>query len=111
QRVAKARPMMNSACPTFNVKPLSIFEMAGTARRAPLPALRCCKSIQRETLRISAHVGRRVERLAVDRAIVVLAPEGWHPELRRIGIIGKLAVAGQPFGAGVEPGAFCHIDP
>src|SRR5258708_32242219 len=67
-------------------------------------------SIQREPLRVPAHIRRWVERLAVDRAIVVLARERWVPELRREGVIAEFAVAWQHFGAGVEPGAPCHID-
>src|SRR5258705_12290982 len=70
------------------------------------------RSIQREGLRIAApQIRRRVERLAVDRAIVVLAPERWVSDRWRIGVVAELAVAGQHFGARVEPGTFCHVDP
>src|SRR3954454_7169648 len=68
-------------------------------------------SIQRESLRIpSAQVRGRVERLAVDRSIVVFARERWIPDRRREGVIGEFAVAGQYFGAGVEPGALGDVN-
>src|SRR5258706_2096104 len=86
--------------------------MAGTSMAMTTSISFWASSIQREGLRIiSAEVRRRVQRLAIDRAILVLAPERWVPDLRRIGVIGELALAGQNFGAGVEPGAFCHVDP
>src|SRR5258708_39865214 len=69
------------------------------------------QSIQREAPRIPTQIRRRVERLAVDRAIVVLAGERGVAELRRVGVVGKFAVARQHFGAGVEPGASGHINP
>src|SRR5260370_36452343 len=86
--------------------------MAGTGPAKTTSISFWARSIQREGLRIiSAEVRRRVQRLAIDRAILVLAPERWVPDLRRKCVIGELAVAGQHFGAGVEPGAFCHVDP
>src|SRR5258706_16366257 len=70
------------------------------------------RSIQRECLRIpAAEVRRRGERLAVDRAVVVLAPERWGSDRRRIGVVGELAVAGQHLGAGGGPGTFFHVNP
>src|SRR5580704_5707629 len=69
------------------------------------------RSIQRNTARITAHVGGRIERLAVDRAVVVLAREGWIAKLRRKGVVGELAIAGQDFDAGIEPGTLGDIDP
>src|SRR5258708_31675965 len=69
------------------------------------------QSIQREAPRIPTQIRRRVERLAVDRAIVVLAGERGVAELRRVGVVGKFAVARKYFGAGVEPGASGHINP
>ena len=68
------------------------------------------KSIQREPRRIAAQVGRRVERLAVDRAVVVLAGERRVPVRRRESVIQELAVAGQHFGAGIEPRARGDVD-
>src|SRR5205085_10945640 len=70
------------------------------------------RSIQRERLRIpSAKVGWRIERLPVDRAVLVLAREGWVSDLRREGIILEFAVTRQDFGTGIEPGALGDIDP
>src|SRR5258705_4090691 len=67
-------------------------------------------SIQRNPLRIAAHVRRRIERLAVDRPVVVFAPEGRIADIRREGVVLELAVARQHFGAGVEPGARGDVD-
>ena len=50
-------------------------------------------SIQREALRITAHVGRRIERLAVDRSVEVFATEGWIAHLRRERVVLEFAVA------------------
>ena len=63
------------------------------------------RSIQREALRIAAHVRRRVERLAVDRAVEVFARERRIADLRREGVVLELAVARQHFRAGIEPRA------
>ncbi len=60
--------------------------------------------------RISAEVRRRVQRLTVDRAIVVLAREGRISDFRRISVIGELAVARQNFDAGIEPGALGDVE-
>src|SRR3977135_2400450 len=81
-------------------------------RDDPVGVVECrpAKTIQREVPRIAAQIRRRVERLAVDRAIEVLAPERWVPDLRRKRVIDELAVTGQYFGAGVEPGALGDID-
>src|SRR6478735_8995958 len=68
-------------------------------------------SIQRERLWVSAQVRWRAERLAVDRAIVVLATERWVPDRRRKCVVAEFAVARQYLGAGVEPGALGNVDP
>src|SRR5438445_10859838 len=69
-------------------------------------------SIQRERLRVpSTKVRRRIEWLAVDRAVLVFAPERWIAELRRKRVVGEFAVTRQDFGAGIEPGALGDIDP
>src|SRR3954449_1575647 len=60
---------------------------------------------QRDPRRIAAHVRRRVERRAVDRAVEVFAREGRIADLRREGVVLELAVARQHFRAGIEPGA------
>src|SRR5882757_2801276 len=66
--------------------------------------------IQRDALRISAQIRRRIERLAVDRPVPVLAPETWVSEFRRESVVGEFAVARQDFGAGIEPGARGDVD-
>jgi len=48
-----------------------------------------------------------VQRLAVERAILVLAREGLR---RRERIVGEFAVAGQDFDAGIEPGTLGDVD-
>src|SRR5258707_13871247 len=68
------------------------------------------KSIQRELGRLAAQIRRRIQRLAVDRAVVVLAGERWVPERRRKCVIGEFAVTGQHFNAGIEPGAPADVD-
>ena len=70
----------------------------GIFRQLPL-------SIQRELGRIAAQIRRRVERLAVDRAVDVFARERRIAELRREGVVLELAVARQHFRAGIEPRA------
>src|SRR3954469_2903860 len=60
---------------------------------------------QRDPRRIAAHVRRRVERRAVDRAVEVFARERRVADLRREGVILELAVARQHFRAGIEPRA------
>ena len=67
-------------------------------------------SVQREGPRIAAEVGRRTERLTIDRAVVVLARERGIADIRRVRIVVELAVARQHFGAGVEPRARGDID-
>ena len=64
----------------------------------------------REVLRIAAEIRRRIERLAVDRAVVVLARERWVPDRRRERVVLEFAVARQHFGAGIEPGARRDVD-
>src|SRR4029077_12646247 len=87
----------------------SLFELRRTSRFAhPTPSVP--RSIQREARRKSAEVRRRVERLTVDRAIVVFAREVRVPVRRRKGIVQELAIAGQYFGAAVEPGALADVD-
>src|ERR1700733_4059636 len=68
------------------------------------------RSIQRKTRGVAAHVRRRVQRLAIDRAVVVLARERRIAEFRREGVVLEFAVAGQHFGAGIEPGAGGDVD-
>jgi len=68
------------------------------------------QSIERELGRLAAQIRRRVQRLAVDRAVVVLAGERWVPDRRRECVIGEFAVAGQHFNAGIEPGAPADVD-
>src|ERR1700754_2501167 len=63
--------------------------------------------IQREARRSAAEVRGRIERLALERAVVVL---GRERRGRRIGVVGELAVARQHFGTAIEPGALAHIN-
>src|SRR5712691_11279287 len=73
-------------------------------------ASQLAKSIQREPGRLAAQIRRRIQRLAVDRAIVVLARERWVPDRWRKCVVAELAVARQYFGAGIEPGALGDVD-
>src|SRR5258708_26437210 len=66
--------------------------------------------IKREAGRLAAEIRRRVERLAVDRTVVVLARERWESDRRREGVVCELAVARQNLRAALKPGALCHID-
>src|SRR5580698_2857415 len=68
------------------------------------------RSIQRIAPAVATHVRWRVGRLAVDRAVVVLARERGITELRREGVVLEFAVAGQHLGAGIEPGAGGDVD-
>ena len=70
----------------------------------------CQRSIQREAPRGAAHIRRRAQRLAIDRAVVVFARERRIAELRREGVVLEFAVARQHFGAGIEPGAGGDVD-
>src|SRR5439155_24189982 len=67
-------------------------------------------SVQREARRLAAEIRGRVERLAIDRPVVVLASERREPVRRRKGIVHELAVARQHLGAAIEPGALANID-
>src|SRR5665213_2885781 len=69
------------------------------------------RSIQRKAPGAAADVRRCAQRLAVDRAVVVLARERRITNVRRECVILEFAVAGQHFGAGIEPGAGGDIDP
>src|SRR6266852_5326215 len=66
--------------------------------------------IKREAGRLAAEIRRRVERLAVDRTVVVLARERWESDRRREGVVGELAIPRQNLGAAIKPGAPAHID-
>src|SRR5260370_11512319 len=68
------------------------------------------QSIERELGRLAAQIRRRIERLAVDRAVVVLAGERWVANRWRECVIGEFAVAGQHFNAGIKPGAPADVD-
>jgi len=61
--------------PTVNSKRPSKLEMGGRAQARASAHFTISQSIQREPGRIAAHVGRRVQRLTIDRAIQVLAGE------------------------------------
>src|SRR5881227_2730216 len=67
-------------------------------------------SVQREILRIAADIGRRGERLAIDRTVEVFAGEGRIAHRWRESVVGELAVARIDLGAAVEPGALAHIE-
>src|SRR5690349_16162465 len=79
-------------------------------------ALRLCPphptgpaSIERETRRLAAEIGRRAKRLTVNRPVQVLARERWVPELRRKRVVLEFAVARQNLGTAVEPGALGDV--
>src|SRR5271154_5275986 len=82
--------------------------MPGSGRAFSLDA--SAVSIQREAGRKTTHVRWRAERLAVDRAIVVLARERWVSEGGWKRVIGELAVTRQNLGAAIEPGALGDVD-
>ena len=69
-----------------------------------------CAQYSGNLRRLAAQIRRRVERLAVDRAIVVLARERRVADRRRKRVVLELAVARQHFGAGIEPGARGDVD-
>src|SRR4051794_30158471 len=83
--------------------------MVGTARSA-FAHPTALRSIQREAGRVSAQIRRRVERLAIDRAIAVFARKRWIPDVRRVSVVHELALARKHFGAGVEPRAPGDVD-
>src|SRR4051812_47503831 len=65
------------------------------------------RSVEREALGITAEIPLRVERLAVQRTVVVVAGEG---VTGRIGIISELAVTREHFDASIEPRATRHVN-
>jgi len=65
---------------------------------------------KREGARIAAEIGRRHQRLAVDRPVQVLAAERGIAVFRRERVVCELAVARQHFGAAVQPRALRNED-
>ena len=57
-------------------------------------------SIQGDSLRVSAHVRRRIERLSIDRPVPILSPERISG---RKGVVGELAISRKDFRAGIQP--------
>src|ERR1700722_465790 len=84
--------------------------MGPCVRRDDSELMSWSSRLKREAARISAHVRRRAERLAVDRAIVVFAREVGVPDIRRKRVIGEFAVARQYLDAGIEPGTLGDVD-